>query len=100
MDADGDFVVAWASYGQDGDAWGVFAQRFDAAGTPLGLEFRVSTTTEAHQTAPSVAMDSDGDFVVVWKDDYASVAGRLYDDAAAPLGTECSLGLPARCPAS
>jgi len=31
MDADGDFVVAWSSYGQDGDEGGVFAQRFDGA---------------------------------------------------------------------
>ena len=28
MDADGDFVVAWQSEGQDGDGTGVFAQRF------------------------------------------------------------------------
>jgi hypothetical protein len=28
-DADGDFVVAWQSQNQDGDSWGVFAQRYD-----------------------------------------------------------------------
>jgi len=31
MDADGDFVVAWQSEGQDGSEWGIFAQRFDGA---------------------------------------------------------------------
>ncbi|MGH8631791.1 MAG: hypothetical protein ACREU7_13640, partial [Burkholderiales bacterium] len=34
MDADGDFVVAWASANQDGDGLGVRARRFDADGTP------------------------------------------------------------------
>ena len=28
MDADGDFVVVWDSYLQDGDGRGIFAQRF------------------------------------------------------------------------
>ena len=28
MDADGDFVIAWASVGQDGSDYGIFAQRF------------------------------------------------------------------------
>ncbi|MDH3594830.1 MAG: VCBS repeat-containing protein, partial [Rhodospirillales bacterium] len=31
MDADGDLVVTWHSSGQDGDANGIFAQRFDGA---------------------------------------------------------------------
>ena len=36
MSADGRFVVSWESEGQDGDGDGIFAQRFDATGTPLG----------------------------------------------------------------
>ena len=31
MDADGNFVVTWSSKDQDGDSWGVYAQRYDAA---------------------------------------------------------------------
>jgi hypothetical protein len=31
MDADGDFVVAWQSLGQDGSSYGVFAQRYGLA---------------------------------------------------------------------
>jgi hypothetical protein len=40
MDADGDFVVLWHSDGQDGNLWGVYAQRYDAYGQPEGSEFR------------------------------------------------------------
>jgi hypothetical protein len=34
MDENGNFVVAWRSYGQDGNNWGVFAQRYAADGLP------------------------------------------------------------------
>jgi len=33
MDADGDFVVSWQSYNQDGDVWGIYAQRYKGAGS-------------------------------------------------------------------
>jgi hypothetical protein len=33
---DGSYVLAWQSFGQDGDRWGVYAQRFTAAGEPSG----------------------------------------------------------------
>src|SRR5688500_7873895 len=39
MDADGTFVVAWASGAQDGSDSGVYAQRYNAAGVPVGGEF-------------------------------------------------------------
>ena len=67
MDADGNFVVAWESWGQDGDNAGVFAQRYDAAGVAQGPEFLVNTNTTSIQRRPAVAMDADGDFVVAWQ---------------------------------
>ncbi|MEX2114325.1 MAG: hypothetical protein WD845_14120 [Pirellulales bacterium] len=71
MDADGDFVVVWTSEpflaaGQDGDGDGVYAQRYNAAGVAQGSEFRVNTYTIGDQNDATVAMDADGDFVVVW----------------------------------
>ena len=54
MDADGDFVVAWESDGQDGSGYGVFARRFNAAGVAQGAEFRVNTfTTERRRSPPA-----------------------------------------------
>jgi subtilisin-like proprotein convertase family protein len=67
MDADGDFVVVWESEGQDADgSWGIYGQRFDATGFPLGSEFRVHSNTTNDQLNPAVAMDLEGNFVVVW----------------------------------
>jgi hypothetical protein len=68
---DGSFVVVWDSFGgQDGDSDGVFAQRFSADGTKRGVEFQVNTYTTYSQSRPAVAIDSNGDFVVVWDSYY------------------------------
>lgn len=67
MDSDGDFVIAWQSYGQDGSGWGIYAQRYNNAGVAQGPEFRVNTYTTDHQESPAVSMDSDGDFVITWQ---------------------------------
>jgi hypothetical protein len=65
-DARGNFVVAWGGAGA-GDADGVFAQRFSAAGTPRGGEFRANTYTTANQRRPKVAADAVGNFVIAWE---------------------------------
>ncbi|ESQ87280.1 hypothetical protein ABAC460_19855 [Asticcacaulis sp. AC460] len=65
-DSDGDFVVVWHSNLQDGNGNGIFGQRFNASGVAQGSEFRANTYTTSAQQNPDAAMDSDGDFVVVW----------------------------------
>lgn len=62
----GNFVVVWASGGQDGNNYGVFGQRFDSVGTPFGGEFQVNTYTTNQQREPAVAADGAGNFVVTW----------------------------------
>ena len=66
MDSDGNFVVTWASFGQDGNGYGIYGQRYDNTGMAQGGEFRINTYTTSSQSSPSVAMDSNGDFVVAW----------------------------------
>lgn len=80
---DGAFVVVWASYGQDGSGWGIFAQRFDAAGAKQGEELQVNAYTAGAQLWPGVAMAADGAFLVVWESagqdgSGDAVIGRLY----------------------
>lgn len=98
MDADGDFVIAWRSFGQDGSGLGMYAQRYNAAGITYGTEFRVNTTTANHQMTfsenpGSVVRDADGDFVVTWSSDGQDGSGfgiyaQRYDVAGIPQGTE------------
>ncbi len=100
MDADGDFVVVWSSSNQDGDNNGVIGQRFASNGSPVGGEFQVNTYTTGWQRANSVAMDADGDFVVVWSSDYiylsqegqdgdeGGVFGQRFASNGSPMGGE------------
>jgi hypothetical protein len=92
MDSDGDFVVTWwGTYGYSDILQG---QRYDSLGVAQGGEFQINSYTTGLQTSPNVAMDSDGDFVVVWdsegsgEDDTSSwsVQGQRYDAAGAPQG--------------
>ena len=66
MDAQGDFVVAWASFAQDGRSFGVFGRAFDASGTALGGEFAVNVFTTNAQQSPDVSIAPGGRFVVAW----------------------------------
>lgn len=66
-DVDGSFFVTWSSRPQDGSGWGIFAQRFDAAGEPAGAEFRVNTYTMGYQRYSQAAAVGSGIFVVVWE---------------------------------
>jgi hypothetical protein len=92
-DANGNFVVAWASFGQDGDDYGVFAQRFSAAGVAQGAEFRVNSYTTARQFYPSAASDANGNFIVVWMSlgqdgEWYGVFGQRFSASGAAVGAE------------
>lgn len=94
MDASGRFVVAWeSSDAQDGSGYGVYARRYDAAGNAQGGEFLVnSVTTIYDQSAPAVAFDASGAFVVVWQSSLQAgpspigpqptIYGQRYDSGA------------------
>ncbi len=90
---DGGFVIAWASNSQDGFGHGVFARRFDSAGSALGVEFQVNTYTQAAQFHIAASAAPDGDFVVAWQSyyqdgNYAGVFARRFDSAGSPQATE------------
>jgi hypothetical protein len=92
-DADGDFVVVWASTGaQDGHSTGIFAQRFNSSGAALAVEFMVNSRTTTRQDYPAVALDADGDFVVVWESPHDGsgygVFGQRFNSAGTRLGVE------------
>ena len=93
MDADGNFVVVWRSYFQDGDRSGVFGQQFASNGSPVGGEFQVNTYTTGYQRPAGIAMDADGDFVVVWNSRYQDgdergVFGQRFASNGSPVGAK------------
>ncbi|HSH93923.1 MAG TPA: hypothetical protein VK968_07240, partial [Roseimicrobium sp.] len=67
MAADGDYVIAWESRQQEGDAYNVYAQRYSAENQPKGEAFRVNRATNENHSHPDIVMDEDGNFIVAWQ---------------------------------
>lgn len=89
VDPLGNFVVVWK--GENAGDVGIWARRFDASGTPLGLEFRVDSGDDEYPQAPKVSSDASGGFVVTWHeyaDGYGDVHARRFDASGAPLDSE------------
>ncbi|MEH2263534.1 beta strand repeat-containing protein [Nostoc sp.] len=93
IDATGNFVISWTSYGQDGSGNGIYAQRYNSAGLAQGNEFKVNTYTIADQINPAVAMDAAGDFVISWTSNAQDGSGngiyaQRYNSAGVAQGNE------------
>jgi hypothetical protein len=93
MNADGEFLVTWTSFGQDGGRDGVFARWFDPLGQPMDDEFLVNTTTVHAQRTPDVAINGSGDFVITWASDGQDandwgVYAQRFDAASNRIGGE------------
>ncbi|MEH1862336.1 MAG: cadherin-like domain-containing protein [Nostoc sp.] len=69
MDANGNFVISWQSFGQDTSSNGIYAQRYNNIGVAQGGEFKVNTYINSDQANPTVAMDANGNFVISWQSD-------------------------------
>jgi len=93
---DGGFVVTWHSttsngVGPDGSGDGVYAQRYDHNGIPVGEDFQVNSYTYSTQNDPSIAALTDGGFVITWQSndvDNYGVYGQRYDRNGVPMGEE------------
>jgi hypothetical protein len=92
--ADGSFVISWDAYAQGAETdYGVFAQRYDASGHPLGGEFRVPTITAGDQGNSHVTALSNGDFLVTWESfgtdgSGQGIYGRVFDAYGNGLGDQ------------
>ena len=93
MDKKGNFVIVWESEGQDKSEGGVFAQRFDKHGKPVGAEFQVNFRTKRNQGTPAVVMGEKGNYVIVWESwnqdgNKYGVFARRYNRSGKALGKE------------
>ncbi|MGE0503572.1 MAG: DUF5801 repeats-in-toxin domain-containing protein [Rhizobiaceae bacterium] len=101
--ADGGFVVTWESSNEDGNSYGVFGQRFDAGGQPVGEQFQLNTTTAGSQMqnggSPSIVELADGSIAVVWSsqpavtaNSEAHIVSRIFDMPRPPVVTGVEAG--------
>ncbi|MHB9077543.1 MAG: Ig-like domain-containing protein [Pirellulaceae bacterium] len=92
VDRDGNFTIVWESVSASGQPLGIMARRFDATGTALTAEFQVNTTSGKAEL-PSIDVNADGEFVVVWDRFNAGLASynvyaRRYSATGTALGSD------------
>jgi hypothetical protein len=104
----GNFVISWTSFAQPSTAGGALQQNANifyrqfllsggtpAAGATYSLEQQVDVASPYRQCQSNVAMDDNGDFVIVWtaytqNSNIANIDGRYYPAGAAG-GSEFTL---------
>jgi hypothetical protein len=91
MNGAGDVVVAWASMIDTDSSYDIMARVFRNR-LPAGPEFLVNTTRRLTQTEPDVAVDSAGNFIVVWDTwtdgNDRDVMARMFMADGTPRSTE------------
>jgi hypothetical protein len=96
MDAHGNFVVSWTEFLPSGGS-DILAQKFNAAGAPVGAVVPVAVGTFP-QTSSSVAMDAQGDFVVSYtrdtNDNDPNIFAKLYNTNGQLLNVVTVAGAP------
>jgi hypothetical protein len=89
----GRFVIVWTGFYGGAE---VFALPFEFGGA-AAPPFRVNSYTTGSQLRPAVAVDGNGDFVVVWEDaNYSgtrTVSGRRFVGVDQPYGPEFQVNL-------
>ncbi|MEN9361889.1 MAG: hypothetical protein RL095_3424, partial [Verrucomicrobiota bacterium] len=87
---DGGYVISWSSHNQDYDQNyhpGIFQQRYDAHGNPLGAERQVNTFSEGTQQASTILGLKNGGWVVAWESGY-SIRQQVYSADGSLVGYE------------
>ncbi len=85
----GNYVVVWEDL-RNGN-YDIYAQRYHKSGTKLGTNFKVNDDAgAAYQHNPKIAVDGDGDFVVVWYDNRSgrdNIMGQRFNSSGVAQGT-------------
>ena len=88
----GRFMVVWQSANQDGSSYGIYSQRYNSDGTPLGGEFRVNSQTSQDQTSAAIAGLDDGSAYVAFRSypdgNGYGVFGRRVSPDGVPLDSD------------
>ncbi len=86
VDGQGNFLIVWQF---DNDSLGVYAQRYDQNGDPLGDNFQVTNFDGGSiSNYSAIAMDRTGRFVIAWDDYYTGngdIYGQRYSSDGKPL---------------
>ncbi|MBN2366949.1 MAG: Ig-like domain-containing protein [Calditrichaeota bacterium] len=82
-DGSGNFVVVWAD--TRNGLREIYAQRFSSDGSAIGPNFRVNDDQNSRKSSADVAMDDQGNFIIIWCSNLNIYAQR-YSMYGQPLG--------------
>jgi len=90
MDPNGNFAIIWM---EDKSSNSIIARLYNADGSARTKPFEVSTVKFSSITRPTIAMDTNGYFVVTWDGDpklasLDDIHARLFDPNGIPLGEQ------------
>ena len=97
VDSSNNVIVVWDSYGQDGNGWSIYGQRFNPDGSRYGSPFLINQNLLAsEQPTATVGIMDDGSFAVSWYVDNRSndptsiptVYSRQFRSDLTPVGPE------------
>lgn len=94
---DGGYITVWSGAGAPDTGYGVYLQRFTAAGVPVGGETLVNTTTANSQRNPQITLLTNGGYTVVWDNTVPGQPGTLgvfsqvFDASGARVGGEVQI---------
>jgi hypothetical protein len=72
MDENGDFMIVWSSFDQDGDHFGIYGQRYTNGGVANGGEIAITTNTTGSQDHAAIAVSREGGkYIISWTDNVA-----------------------------
>jgi Ca2+-binding RTX toxin-like protein len=92
---DGGYLAVWEGSGP-GDDYGIFTQRFNAAGAKVGVETLVNTPSAEIQSEHMVAVQANGNYLLIWESYPNTVTGveqrdvfsQLYNSAGGKIGPQ------------
>lgn len=73
----GDFVVVWRDQ-SGGSYFSIRAQRYNEDGIRVGAEMEVSNSPSTYTNEPAVALNDNGNFMIIWSE-YGASGGSDYD---------------------
>ncbi len=88
--SDGSFAVVWTSSGsqnQDGSGEGIFMQKYDSAGVPIGGETQINESTYGNQNYPDIKELKDNNILIVWSSKHLNPNEDIYYKVISPTGT-------------
>lgn len=94
MNEDGYFVVAWSGHPNSASEVDINARLYNPNCGPLVDQFIVNTTTPGQQTNPTVEINTQRDFVILWNSEtepgssIRDIFGQRYSSICDPVGDE------------